>query len=225
MASTDHWTITLGSPGYPEGLTRSPDPPAVLYGIGDPTILGTGLAIVGSRKATPYGLACARRFGTWAARAGVVIISGGATGCDSQAHRAALDTEGATVAVLGCGPDVDYPSRERDTIGRIRRSGCVVSEMRFGSAPVRWAFPRRNRIIAALSAVVLIVEASLPSGTFSTADHALDTGREVAAVPGSICMTTRKNGIHSTPPPRPIAETTDEIAMPTGRAIQKLSPK
>jgi DNA processing protein len=186
MTPYDRWSIALGSPDYPKGLSEAPDPPTVLYGLGDPALLGTGLAIVGSRRATPYGLACARRFATWSARTGVLVVSGGATGCDSEAHRAVLASGGSTVAVLGCGADVDYPARERATLDQIRHVGCVVSEMRFGSPPVRWAFPRRNRIIAALSAVVLVVEASLPSGTFSTADHALDAGREVAAVPGSI---------------------------------------
>jgi DNA processing protein len=150
------------------------------------TQLVPGLAVIGSRRASPYGLSCAKRFASLAARAGVTVISGGATGCDGEAHRAALAAGGSTVAVLGCGPDVDYPHSEARTLARVRESGCVISESPPGQQPRRWAFPRRNRIIAGLARAVLVVEAGLPSGTFSTADHALDADRLVLAVPGSI---------------------------------------
>lgn len=173
-------------PGYPQLLAGTPDPPKRLYGIGDPGALVPGLAIVGSRKATPYGLRCTRMFAAWAAHAGITIISGAAMGCDSEAHRAALDAGGPTIAVLGCGPDVDYPRRSSDILRTMRESHVVVSEMPFGAQPTRWSFVRRNRIIAGLARAVLVVEAGLPSGTFSTADAALDAGREVLAVPGSI---------------------------------------
>jgi DNA processing protein len=113
-------------------------------------------------------------------------VSGAAYGCDQAAQRAALEAEGRTVAVLGCGADVDYPRATASLIDVIRRRGAVVSELAWGHPPARWAFPNRNRIIAALAAAVLVVEAGLPSGTFSTADHALDAGRQVLAVPGSV---------------------------------------
>lgn len=108
-------------------------------------------------------------------------------GCDQAAQGAALDSAGRSVAVLGCGADVDYPRGAAALFSRLRSGeGCVVSELPWGTPPVRWAFARRNRIIAGLSLAVLVVEASLPSGTFSTADFALDAGRPVLVVPGSI---------------------------------------
>jgi len=173
---------------YPEQLARTPDPPKKLYGIGDPAALAPGLAVIGARKGTPYGLAAARIFAGWAAGRGAVIVSGGAIGCDQAAHRAALEAKGRTVAVLGCGADVDYPKGAARLLEDLRsgRQGCVVSELPWGTPPVRWAFARRNRIIAGLSEAVLVVEASLPSGTFLTADFALDAGRQVMVVPGSI---------------------------------------
>lgn len=180
------FVLTLGEPGYPEQLAASPDPPAVLYGIGDPAALVPGLAVIGARRATPYGLRATRLFADWAARAGITVISGAAVGCDSEAHAAALAASGPTVAVLGCGPDVDYPRRSAACLAEIRARHAVVSEVPFGTEPRRFAFVRRNRIIAGLAQAVLVVEAGLPSGTFSTADAALDAGRDVFAVPGSI---------------------------------------
>ncbi len=179
--------LRLGEPGYPALLARTPHPPPVLFGMGDPAALMPGLAIVGSRKATPYGLGCARMFARETARHGVVVTSGAAIGCDLAAQTAAAEEGGVTVAVLGCGADVDYPARAGAFLARLRSGGgAVVSELPWGSRPRPGQFPARNRIIAGLSAAVLIVEAALPSGTFSTADHALDAGREVWAVPGSI---------------------------------------
>lgn len=180
------WCIERGEDGYPFELEDLPDPPARLYGYGDPALLGGGLAVIGSRRATPYGLACARRFAGWAAAHGVPVVSGAAVGCDLESHRAALDAEGPTVAVLPCGADTDYPRRAAPTLRLIREVGVVVSEAPWGSEPKRWSFVRRNRLIAALSVAVLVVEAGLPSGTFSTADHALGLDRDVYAVPGSI---------------------------------------
>jgi DNA processing protein len=159
----------------------------LLYGMGDPTCLHTpGLAVVGARKATPYGIRCTRHFAGWAAARGITVISGAAIGCDREAHIAALDAGGPTIAVLGSGPDVDYPRRSADVLARIRGAHAVVSECPFGQEPLRFAFVRRNRIIAGLATAVLVVEAGLPSGTFSTADAALNAGRDVFAVPGSI---------------------------------------
>lgn len=178
--------LTPGDPRYPAVLRELAEPPATLYCIGDLSLLEPGLAVVGARRATPYGLDCTRRFAGSAARAGVTVISGAATGCDQSAHRAAIAAGGRTVAVLGCGADVDYPATARTLLAQVRDRHLVVAEASWGSPPTRYAFPRRNRIIAALSAAVLVVEAGLPSGTFSTADAALDLGRAVLAVPGSI---------------------------------------
>jgi DNA processing protein len=145
------------------------------------------LAIVGARKATPYGLSCARRFGRRAAQLGLTVVSGGAIGCDQAAHLGALEAKGRCVVVLGCGADVVYPSKAGPLFEEVvNGGGAVTSEAPWGSAPTRWAFRNRNRVIAALGQATLIVEAGLPSGTFSTADAALETGSELLVVPGSI---------------------------------------
>ena len=179
--------LPLGCRRYPPQLAQSVRPPKVLFGIGDPAALVPGLAIIGSRKATPYGLTCARRFARLAAESGVTVISGAAMGCDLAAQAAALDVGAPTVAVLGCGADIDYPRRASDLLATIRHGrGAVVSELQWGVPPLPGHFPARNRIIAGLASAVLVVEAALPSGTFSTADSALDSGRDVLAVPGSI---------------------------------------
>lgn len=180
------FVLALGSAHYPPQLAEIPDPPKRLYGIGDPDALVPGLAVIGARAATPYGLRCTRLFAGWAASVGVTVISGAAIGCDREAHLAALESGGPTVAVLGSGPDVDYPRRSSSVLAALRERHAVVSECPFGQQPHRFAFPRRNRIIAGLASAVLVVEAGLPSGTFSTADAALDAGRDVLAVPGSI---------------------------------------
>jgi DNA processing protein len=187
MKATRRFSLRVDSEAYPAHLREIHRPPRVLHGMGDPYALVRGLGVIGSRKATPYGLQCAEMFAGTAAEWGVTIISGGAIGCDTRAHAAALEAGGSTVAVLGCGADVDYPRSSAATLSRIRNGGgAVVSELDWGASPLRGHFPARNRIIAGLSAAVLVVEAALPSGTFSTADHALDAGREVFAVPGSV---------------------------------------
>lgn len=186
MTALQRHEIALGDPRYPQQLLRVERPPAILYCIGDTSLLSPGLAVVGSRRQTPYGRECTALLAGRAARSGVVIISGAAVGCDQSAHRAAIDCGGRTVAVLGCGADLDYPPSARTLLQTIRRDHLVVSELPWGAPPARWTFPERNRIIAGLAAALLVVEASLPSGTFSTADHALHAGTEVLAVPGSI---------------------------------------
>lgn len=184
--SVCRFELVPGEQGYPEQLAATPDPPKRLYGLGDPEMLTPGLAVIGARKATPTGIALTELFAGWAARAGYSIISGAAIGCDQAAHRAALKESGTTVAVLGCGADVDYPSGASELIDAIRSRGCVVSELPWGTRPTRWTFHRRNRIIAGLSGALLVIEARVPSGTFLTADFAADAGRDVLAVPGSI---------------------------------------
>ncbi len=178
--------LSLDDRGYPRALAATEYAPQRLYGIGDPASLVTGFSVVGARKATPYGLQAADLFAGWAARAGYTIISGGAIGCDQAAHRAALACRGTTVAVLGCGADVAYPRGATELLSAVAHSGAVVSEHPWGTPPAKWRFRTRNRLIAGLSGAVLVVEAGLPSGTFSTADYALEAGREVLVVPGSI---------------------------------------
>lgn len=180
------WCLSRGDEYYPFELEDLGDPPEKLYGFGDPRLLGGGLAVIGSRKATPYGLSCARRFAGWSAAHTIAVVSGAAVGCDLEAHRAALAVDGPTVAVLPCGADVDYPRRAAPVLAAVRSRGAVISEAPWGAEPQRWSFVRRNRLIAALSVAVLVVEAGLPSGTFTTADQALDLNRDVYAVPGSI---------------------------------------
>lgn len=182
----ERFVIHRGSPNYPEQLADTPDPPKTIFGVGDPAALVPGLAVVGARNATPYGIRATRLLAGWAAANGMTVISGAAIGCDREAHAAALECGGASVAVLGCGPDVDYPQRSARILSEMRERFAVISECPFGQQPLRFAFARRNRIIAGLASAVLVVEAGLPSGTFGTADAALDAGRDVLAVPGSI---------------------------------------
>ena len=183
--------IVHGEEGYPEALLHTPDPPRRLYGVGNPETLGDGLAIIGARKATPYGRATARRFSSEAAEHGITVVSGGALGCDSQAHEGALGAGGTTVVVLGGGCDRLYPARNACLFQRvIDAGGAVVSEHPWDFPPMPYAFRARNRIIAGLTRATLIVEAGLPSGTFSTADDALAASREVWAVPGPITSPT-----------------------------------
>lgn len=184
--SLPRFEIALSDCGYPAALATTEYPPARLYGLGDPAALVTGFSVVGARKATPYGLQAAGLFAGYAARAGYTVVSGGAIGCDQAAHRSALASDGPTVAVLGCGADVVYPRAAGELLCSIAQRGAVVSEYPWGTPPARWRFRTRNRIIAGLSAVLMVVEAGLPSGTFVTADYALCAGRDVLVVPGSI---------------------------------------
>lgn len=179
--------IDQASNSFPAALKDISRPPEKLYVIGDPGAMVPGLAVIGARKATPYGLSCARRFARIAAEKGVTIISGGARGCDSESHRAALEAEGPTVVFLGGGCDCVYPPEHFGLFQKIIDSGgAVASEQPWGFAPLPYTFRERNRLIAGLADAVLIVEAGLPSGTFSTADEALEAGKEVLVVPGAI---------------------------------------
>lgn len=179
--------ICQGDPKYPKAFFRLKDPPEKLYTIGDVNALEEGLAIVGARLATPYGISCATKFGKIASEHSITIISGGARGCDSVAHRAALSAKGRTVAFLGGGCDEIYPKENTRLFQEIIYSGGVIaSEHSWDEPPLPPYFRLRNRLIASLSKATLIVEAGLPSGTFSTADEALAAGREVLVVPGSI---------------------------------------
>ncbi len=175
---------------YPRGLTRLVDPPAVLYVVGEPGRLeaepGSSVAIVGSRRATPYGLEVAHEFGRGLGAAGVTVVSGLALGVDAAAHRGALAADGTAIAVLACGPDIAYPRLHRPLYERIRRLGAVVSELPPGQPALRWSFPARNRIMAALADLVIVVEAAEGSGSLYTSTFAEQLGKEVAAVPGRV---------------------------------------
>lgn len=188
MTDVEITEISSDDDRYPPLLLEVANPPKHLYVRGDARVLlRGGIAVVGARRATPYGLGCAAMFAARAAALGVAIISGGAIGCDQEATRAALVQKAPAVVVLGCGPDVVYPKSAGALIADVLScGGAVVSENPPGYPPLRETFVRRNRIIAGLADATLIVEAGLPSGTFSTADAALNAGREVLAVPGSI---------------------------------------
>lgn len=179
--------IERGDANYPESLENVDRPPHSLYVIGNADVLEGGLAVIGARRATPYGKSCAHRFARIAAEKGICIISGGARGCDSEAHRAALAASGPTLVVLGGGCDEVYPAENFSLFQRvIDEGGAVMSEHAWNEPPLPAYFRMRNRLIAGLSQAVLIVEAGVPSGTFSTADNALDYGKDVYVVPGAI---------------------------------------
>ena len=181
--------VGRGEPGYPPLLRELHDPPPGLFlrGCGDVEPLHRrAVAIVGARACSSYGSQVARLLGRELAGAGVVVISGLARGVDGEAHRGALEAGGATVAVLGCGVDRDYPAAHGQLASRICERGLVVSEYAPGVEPAPWRFPARNRVIAGLSAATVVVEARERSGALITADFALEAGREVFAVPGEI---------------------------------------
>jgi DNA processing protein len=154
----------------------------------------THVAIVGTRRPTRAGLEIAERFARELAEAGMVIVSGLAVGIDAAAHRAALRAHGRTVAVLGCGVDVAYPSRNARLQHEIAREGTLISEYPDGTQPATWRFPERNRIVAGLCAGVIVIEGGPKSGALITARHAVDSNRAVFAVPGSI-----RNAMATTP--------------------------
>ncbi len=182
-----HSIVTLADAAYPPQLLEIPDPPALLYVLGDAGLLARqGLAIVGSRNATPQGVANAERFARAFSDAGLTIASGLALGIDAAAHRGALEGAGSTLAVLGCGIDVVYPQRNAELYRDIAARGAIVSEFALGFPPLAANFPRRNRLISGLARGVLVVEAALASGSLITARLAAEQGREVFAIPGSI---------------------------------------
>ncbi len=179
--------IDITDERYPRSFGEVRNPPERLYVMGSLEAIQEGLAIIGARKATPYGLDATARFARMAAEAGIPIISGGARGCDSASHRAALEVGGITIAVLGGGIDELYPKENRQLFQQIiDGGGAVISEHAWDVAPRPYYFRARNRIIAGASKATLIIEAGMPSGTFSTADEALGSGKAVLAVPGSI---------------------------------------
>lgn len=187
LTGINAWALTYLDAQYPKTLAQIPDPPAVLYGLGDPDRLrGRSIAIVGSRKASPYGIRAARELSSALAERGVTVVSGMAPGIDTAAHEAVLQAGGVTIAVKGCGIDVPYPRHDRFFIERMASNGAIITEFPPGVTPEPRNFPIRNRIISGLCLGVVIIEASMKSGSLITASCALEQGREVMAVPGSI---------------------------------------
>jgi DNA processing protein len=184
------WGCCRHDPLYPVGLRDAPDAPRALIGRGDTALLSQltpdgSVTVVGARRASTYGREVARELGRELAAAGMVVVSGLAFGIDACAHRGALDA-GLTVAVLGCGANVSYPAAHRSLWRRIGERGLVLSELPPGSGAWRWTFPARNRIMAALSGMTVVVEAAERSGSLITADLAADLGRDLGAVPGPV---------------------------------------
>jgi DNA processing protein len=179
--------VTIGDPRYPAPLREIYDPPILLFARGRLELMQTiMLGVVGTRRPTPYGLAVAERLAGDLARAGLTIVSGMARGIDTAGHKGALAAGGNTVAVLGCGVDVVYPSENRKLATEMVAKGLLVSEFPMGSIAFPQNFPIRNRIISGMSAGVLVVEGAQYSGSAITAKLAMDQGREVFAVPGNI---------------------------------------
>jgi DNA processing protein len=187
LAEPDQHLLTRGEPGYPALLANLSDAPSGLFVKGDVSALGLpALAIVGSRNPTRGGERNAFEFARHMAASGFVIVSGLATGIDAAAHRGAIAAGGITVAVLGNGVDVVYPSSNRQLAAEVAASGALVSEYPPGTEPRRAYFPQRNRLISGLSLGTLVVEAARRSGSLITARLAAEQGREVFAIPGSI---------------------------------------
>jgi len=187
MAQAGAALIALGDARYPPALREIFDPPILLFARGRVELLGSiGLGVVGTRRPTPYGLAVAERLSADLAHAGLTIISGMARGIDSAAHKGALAAGGNSIAVLGCGVDVVYPSENRKLAAELAAKGLIVSEFPMGAVAFPQNFPIRNRIISGIGVGVLVVEGAQYSGSAITAKLAMDQGREVFAVPGNI---------------------------------------
>lgn len=184
------WACCRHHPSFPEGFGDGADAPVAIIGRGDGVelsglTLGGSVTVVGARRATGYGLEVAASIGRDLAAAGLNVISGLALGIDGAVHRGALE-RGPTVAVLGSGPDVPYPPSHTRLYRQIVERGVVISEMPPGTTPWKWSFPARNRIMAALSGMTVVVEAAWRSGSLITAEMAADAGRDVGAVPGPV---------------------------------------
>ena len=195
LSGENRGLLTRDDPRYPERLREIAHAPLVLFHQGDPGILSRAqLAVVGARSATPQGLETAEAFAAELTRRGLLITSGLAQGIDGAAHRGALAAGGATVAVCGTGLDRVYPARHRELAHEIAVKGVLISEFPTGTPPLAENFPRRNRLLSGLSLGVLVVEAAPQSGSLITARLALEQGREVFAIPGSIHSPLSRGG-------------------------------
>jgi DNA processing protein len=191
------WLLTLVDEAYPPLLKELPDPPLLLYVRGSLLPVDhSALSVVGTRKATHYGLEAAYKLSGALAKQGVTVVSGLAHGIDTAAHRGALNAGGRTIAVLGCGIDHIYPADNRDLANDIVQNGALISEFPLGAPPEARNFPRRNRIISGIALGVLVVEAPEGSGALITADMAAEQGREVFAVPGNIFNPASRGSNH-----------------------------
>ena len=214
--------VTFADNDYPRLLLEITDPPPLLYVKGDPDLLDrASLAVVGSRNATPQGRANAQAFSRELSEGGFTIISGLALGIDAAAHVGGLAAASSSIAVVGTGLDIVYPARNRDLAHRLAEEGALVSEFALGTPALASNFPRRNRLISGLSRGCLVVEAALKSGSLITARYALEQGREVFAIPGSIhsplskgCHLLIKQGAK-------LAESSQDILEELGAAVRE----
>jgi len=209
--------VPLGDPSYPSALDTLPDSPAVLYLKGSLAEGIVRLAVVGSRRATAYGRRIAAGLASGLVARGIEVVSGGARGIDTCAHVGALEAGGRTVAVLGSGFQRLYPAENADLFDRIAANGAVLSEFPLEAEPRPENFPRRNRLISGLSAAVVVVEATVKSGSLTTAGHALDQGREVLAVPGPV-TSEQSAGCHR------LIQQGAKLVQRTEDVIEELSP-
>lgn len=223
--ASDVAVMPRGSAGYPEALEEIPDPPPLLY------VRGTleardalAIALVGSRRCTPYGLRVAERLAAALARVGLTVVSGLARGIDAAAHRGALKAGGRTLAVLANGLAQVYPPEHEDLAREVCASGAILSEMPMRQGPLAGLFPQRNRIISGLSLGVVVIEATPRSGSLSTARHAVEQNRDVFAVPGPVdslcsqgCHRLLRDGAR-------LVETVDDILEELGPLVREVTP-
>ncbi|SIT35214.1 conserved hypothetical protein [Paraburkholderia piptadeniae] len=217
--------VTLDDPAYPPALLTMPDPPPLLYVKGRIELLhARGVAVVGSRSATPQGLEDAARFARTLSDAGLTVVSGLALGIDGAAHRGALQGRGSTIAVIGTGADLVYPSSHQALSEQIAERGAIMSEWPLGT-PARSAhFPQRNRLIAGLASGVLIVEAAMRSGSLITARLANEMGRDVFAIPGSIHAPLARGCHRMIKQGAKLVETPEDVLEELGFAIPPPAP-
>lgn len=223
-------TVCRCDPTYPERLRDLADPPAVLHILGDPRALAAedAVAVVGARRASPYGVDMAHALGRGLSAARVPVVSGLALGVDSAAHAGALEAPGPTIAVLAGSAHVAYPARGWRLHAAVAQRGAVVSELPPGAEAHRWCFVARNRIIAALGAATIVVQATDRSGSLTTADFAAELGRAVGAVPGQVTLrlSAGTNGLIQAGAPliRDTADALDLLASATGRVYEEPRP-
>lgn len=234
LGDNNNHIVTLADSDYPQALLNIPDPPLLLYVKGRLDLLNrSALAVVGSRNATPQGISNAEAFARSLSDAGLCVISGMAHGIDGAAHRGALrslgNTSGGSIAVVGTGLDKIYPAANRDLAHLLAQQGSLVSEFPLGTPPLAANFPRRNRLISGMSLGCLVVEASLQSGSLITARLALEQGREVFAIPGSIhapqskgCHALLKQGAKLVETAQDILE---ELKVPLPRSASAATPQ
>lgn len=224
--------VTLADEEYPQSLLNIPDPPFLLYVKGRLDLLNrSSLAVVGSRNATTQGIRNAEALAQALSEAGLCIVSGMAQGIDTAAHLGGLRAQGSSIAVVGTGLDKVYPSSNRELAHQLSKQGTLISEFPLGMPPLAQNFPRRNRIISGLSLGCLVVEASMQSGSLITARMALEQGREVFAIPGSIhspqakgCHTLIKQGARLVENPHDILDELDWLSSTVNHPSNRQNP-